>query len=197
MELGSGLVGISDFSCVGQIADHVDLEKLSIAVMEAEEFDIRPLVGRSQWVKLKSLIRYVKREYVARGIENEADPGYLVVLGGQCWSKGVQWEIVGILRVLVYFGYSRYLLINEFNDTPSGNVSKANSFSIPKPLRELKDFANKYRDMAMESWRSVGEVICLNKGHLGIDIDCDSVGIGAAKKVKGHGVRCRHVKRFY
>jgi hypothetical protein len=143
------LVDRSDFNCIAQLATHCDNKKLCIAISEAQEFDLSGLLC-DFWYDI---------------LEHIDNPEYKILLCGgtyeDCNRKAKRFP--GLKRVLVYYSYSRYLLINEFNDTPSGNVSHTNDYSLAKSLKEISLFADKYRSMAYESWKKTELYLCSNK----------------------------------
>lgn len=143
------LVERSDFNCIAQLAVHCDQKKLCIAIVEAQEFDLSNLLC----------------DFYYDILENIDNPNYKILLCGGIYTdcNDKKRRFLGLKRTLVYYAYSRYLLINEFNDTPSGNVSKTNDFSLPKTLKEIELFADKYRTMAFESWEKTELYLCSNK----------------------------------
>jgi hypothetical protein len=140
----------SDFNCIGQIAKHCDLPKLCIAIEEAKIFDLNGLLCDEMYLDINenwSVFLY----------ENLINGGEFI---GCNDKKSFH---LGIKKVLIYYAYSRYILLNGFNDTANGMVQKTNEFSIPTPLKELQAFADKYRNMGFSAWRGVERYLCKNK----------------------------------
>lgn len=124
------LIEKSDFACVGDIATHCDLPKLCIAIGEAQEFDLSELFC-DYWITIldiwnevdlyqEALIEY--EQCIDEGgeecIEPEEPENYALKLNLICGGSfescnGKTRNHLGIKRILVYYAYSRYLLINS------------------------------------------------------------------------------------
>tara|TARA_R110000796_G_scaffold120506_1_gene234644 strand:+ start:18368 stop:18925 length:558 start_codon:yes stop_codon:yes gene_type:complete len=141
----------ADLIGLGIISNHCDTKKLQIAVNEAVQFDLRNLLG--------NLFFLVNENW------DQTSPGiYFDIVEPKNYTNcsGYETTHVGLKKVLAYYSYSRYILINSFNDTPNGLVEKSNNFSIPKSLDELQSFSSKYRNMGLEDYRLVEAYILLN-----------------------------------
>lgn len=198
----------SDYSCIGIVAKHCDLTKLCVAENEALKFDLAPLFCL-QWVEIMDIWTEIN-EYLAEYAECEADPecdpdlipqpeNYefkrKLILGGDyigCNDKTRQFE--GVKAMLVYYSYARYIMLNGFNDTPTGLVQKTNEFSIPITHKELSNFADKYRSMGYATFENIIGYLCANN----TDVftwwtDCEKCGCGTHKcggtRAKGYGFR--------
>jgi hypothetical protein len=187
-----------DFNYIGQVAKHCDLPKLDIAIAEAQLFDLEDLFCPN-WPVLEGIIQEVD-DYIADTDPEKIEPvnyesKYALVYGGTFVIKGITRKNLGLKRTLVYYAYSRYVVLNGFNDTPGGQVSKSNDFSIPKTLKELTQFADKYRSMGFASFKTNIEFLCFKKdifttftyGDLCSEYGCDTECIGA--NTKGTGIR--------
>jgi len=177
----------ADFSCIGQMAIHCDKEKLCIAIDEAINFDINPLLCDCY-------------SDVDENWDDPYEPFNSLINGGtyeDCQEK--ERHHLGIKRVLVYFSYARYLMINSWNDTPNGHVTKNNPFSIPKPLKEIESFSNRYRDMAFKTWEHVKKYLCANRESFpcfdASECKC-ACGNGCGRSEKGFGVRGSTVTKW-
>lgn len=140
----------NDFSCIGLIAQHCDLPKLCIAIEEAKIFDIMPLTCDSFFFDIETNLTNVSYQNLWNG------GFYLGCNNKQQFNQGLK-------KAFVFYAYSRYVLINGFNDTAVGMVQKTNEFSIPKPYNEIKAFSDKYRTMGFDAWESVKKYLCTNK----------------------------------
>lgn len=145
------MLTIKDIREVGQIAANCDKEKLKIAINEAFEFDLKPLIA-CYFIDLK--IHWDDEEGIWFDIIEPKE------FDSDCVSCGYH---SGLKKVLSYFTYARYLILNEFNDTPNGNVAKANNFSMPTDTRLLKDRADAYREMGKESFKEVSDYMIANR----------------------------------
>jgi hypothetical protein len=198
----------SDYACIGEVAKHCDYTKLCIAENEALKFDLAQLFC-SEWSDIKEIWDEII-EYLAEVAECEAIPDcdpdlipqpenydfkYKLIFGGTfegCNGKTRQFE--GVKAMLIYYSYARYILINGFNDSPTGMVQKTNEFSIPKPLKELENFADKYRTMGYITFENTVGYLCANN----TDVftwwtNCEKCGCGTHKcggtKARGYGFR--------
>ena len=182
----------ADFECVGIVAKHCDLSKLCIATEEAKNFD---------------LINLFCYEFIADILENwnleESSENYQkynkAICGGTYTDcNGKLQNNIGLKKLWVYYSYSRYILLNGFNDTPNGMVQKQNEWSMPTPLKELNDFSNKYRSMASSFYENVLGYLCENKSDFPKFNDCKcklncacegKCSCGKAKKLSGFKFR--------
>lgn len=150
------LLNNSDFNCVGILAKHCDNEKLRIAICEMQDFDMSNYFCQS-WNSIYQTIKNV------RDLTDTTQESLDFVNGSfYTDANGYSVNNFGMIRVMTYYAYSRYLLINSFNDTPSGIVGKTNDFSIPKSIKEIEFFAEKYRNMGLEALNSVMRYYCNN-----------------------------------
>lgn len=184
------LISKLDYHGIGQIANHCDLEKLEIATNEAEDFDLEGLFC-DFWED-------IKEHFSDDPLE---EPWKTLINGGEFESCGGKTRsLKGIKKIIAYYGYARYIILNSFNDTPSGNVSKTNDFSIPKPLKELEFVADKYRSMGYSEYQKTMAYLCLNKEQFDFEShECKPCGCngmcGGKTKAKGYGIRGRNVSK--
>jgi len=173
-----------DFNCVGLVARHCNNEKLCIAIDEAKMFDFIPLICE--------LASDVKSHW------SEISGDFYDLINGSDYTDcgGNTVHQIGLKRVLVYYAYARYVMINNFDDTPNGGVTKTNDFSMPKPLKELRSISNRYRAMAKQVWEyQVLPYLCHNKDKfINFDSsDCRGCGCGSncnlnKENTKGYGL---------
>lgn len=193
-----------DFNCIGDVVKHCDLPKLCIAEDEAINFDLNSLFC-GFWL---DILQYWKEvdDYDADP-ESEKPTNYEekknLIYGGTfegCNNRTS--NHLGIKRALIYYAYSRYILVNSSNDTPNGKVTKDNEFTIPKTVNDLKFEADRYRTMGYESYKQTVNFICNNKtiypdfNHK----DCAKCGCSCDKcngrtKAKGYGFKSTIVRR--
>lgn len=192
------------YNCIGQIAQHCDLAKLCIAENEASNFDLGELFC-DFWAEIEAINEEIKAYDSAPDPKPTIPVNYnekkALLDGGNytdCSDRSRPFE--GIYKIMVYYSYSRYLIINGFNDTPTGNASKTNEFSIPKTLKELELFADKYRNMGKISFERTQRYICQNKEIFDYT-HCpkDKCGCGSEKcggtKAKGYGFKSMNVNK--
>lgn len=200
----------SDFAIIGDVARHCDLGKLTIAINEAKDFDLNERFC-GYWDEIL-LIWDEINAYQTAFDECEEDPEcedppvvpddyadkLALICGGTFTGcNGKPAKHFGVKRVWLYYAYSRYLVLNGFNDTPNGSVAKTNDFSIPTPLKEVQQFADKYRTMGYESAKGVKTYVSINNNVFNFDgvvclpCGCDG-GCGTCHtKAKGYGIKGR------
>lgn len=173
------LIRQSDFNGIADVAIHCDLRKLDQAIGEAQSFDLEEL-----FCDFWNVIA-----------DNWDATEYQVLIDGGVYEgcKGNR-SFAGVKKILAYYAYSRYIIINSFSDTPGGNVSKSNDFSIPKTIKELEFVADKYRSMGYKEYQKATAYLCKNKDSF-IDFDgydCKSCGCngicGSRTSTKGYGI---------
>ena len=184
------LITQQDFALIGQLAIHCDKEKLKIAIEESIIFDFEPLLCENfvevseNWDSLDKVWRD------------------LVCGSSYVGCSDREMRHLGLKRMMLYYIYARYTVLNGYNDTPNGSVTKTNDFSIPKPLKEVEQFADKYRSMGYSVWKGVKKFLCNNKedyDNLTIN-DCDACDCGGSdcsdKSVKGYGIKGSNVSKY-
>lgn len=194
----------NQYNCLGIIAKHCDTSKLCIAENEASNFDLAELFC-DFWVEIETFADEVQAYDNAPEPKPDQPENYTekkaLLEGGDysdCSEKLRPFE--GIYKTLAYYSYSRYIVLNGFSDTPNGLVQKTNEFSIPKSLKELEMFADKYRNMGKISFERTQRYICQNKEIFDYT-HCpkDKCGCGSNKcggtKAKGYGLRSRNVSK--
>lgn len=192
------------YNCIGILAKHCDLSKLCVAENEASNFDLAELFC-DFWVEIEQ----INAEIIA--YDNETDPkppipeNYTdkkaLLDGGNytdCGDKLRPFE--GIYKIMAYYSYSRYVMLNGFNDTATGLVQKTNEFSIPIDQKALNNFADKYRNMGLISFERTQRYICQNTTIFDYShCPTDKCGCGSDKcggtKAKGYGFRSSNVNK--
>ncbi|QGZ15854.1 hypothetical protein [Elizabethkingia phage TCUEAP1] len=145
----------SDFKKIGVVTKHCDAEKLETAMIQALQFDMFHLFGYGFLYDLYGV-----------GFTEPQGSVLFTALKGGAWSRNpkdlnVEVEFcAGLQQVWALYTYARYKIMNEFNDTPNGTVSKQNNYSLPMPLAEVKTLSNHYRDMAKASADTVKDYLC-------------------------------------
>lgn len=179
----------TDFAIIGQVAKHCNLEKLQIAINEAILFDLKPL--------LCDLFIDVE----ANWDEEEGEWADIILPKEYEGCNGKTKTHQGLKEVLVRYAYARYVILNNFDDTPNGGVTKNNEWSIPKPYSDLKQVSDRYRTMAYDQWKEVEAYICLNKDvYTDADLcNCKACGCngccGSKTKAKGYGIKGTNISR--
>ena len=184
------LIFQEDFALIGQLAVHCDKEKLAIAIQESIIFDFEPLICEN---------------FVEISDKWDSDVTIWTALINGSTYKGCNdkdTRHLGLKKMLLYYIYARYTVMNNFNDTPNGSVTKTNDFSLPKPLKELEQFADKYRSMGFSVWKGVQKYLCHKRAdYTNLEInDCKACGCdnGNCKDtaVKGYGIRGSNISKY-
>lgn len=163
----------SDFDCIGNVAKHCDLTKLCIATEEAKQFDIIPLF-------CFDFVNDVLEKWNLKEEDEKFDKYQKLICGGSYQHDGRTFLNMGLKQVWIYYSYARYLLINQFNDTANGMVTKQNEWSLPTPLKEVTDFSNKYRAMGKEAFESVQRYLCAKQIEFPKFDSCNCLSCGCA-----------------
>lgn len=178
-----------DFYPIGLVAKHCNLEKLQIAINESILFDLKGL--------LCGLFFDVDTNWDSETElwTNIIDP--LEFTGCNDKPKSHQ----GLKNVLIRYAYARYVILNNFDDTPNGGVTKSNDWSIPKPYSDLKQISDRYRSMGYEMWKEVEAYICLNEDlYENADYDCSICGCngtcGTKTSSRGYGIKGSNVEKY-
>jgi len=190
------------YNCIGIVAKHCDLSKLCIAENEASNFDLAELFC-DFWITIEQIDAEVQA-YIddpELPIPENYNEKYALLYGGiylDCSQK--QRPFDGVYKILTYYSYSRYVILNGYSDTPNGLVQKTNEFSIPKALKELELFADKYRTMGKISFDRTVRYICQNTEIFDYShCQTDKCGCGSDKcgstKAKGYGFKSRNVNK--
>ena len=192
----------SQYNCIGILAKHCDLSKLCVAENEASNFDLAELFC-DFWMEIEAIVLEVDA-YIANPelpIPTNYTEKTFLLNGGvylDCSEKQRPFE--GVYKIMAYYSYARYIVLNGFNDTATGMVTKTNDFSIPKTLKELESFADKYRNMGKISFERTVRYICQNSEIFDYS-HCpkDKCGCGSEKcgstKAKGYGFRSRNINK--
>lgn len=214
----------SDFDCIGQVATHCDMSKLCIGINEAQTFDLSELFC-GFWdyiVEANNEVEAYDTAYAAYLIELaacEADPECTtppvapiepenydlnknLICGGEYEScSGKTRKHLGVKRILVYYSYARYVMLNPYNDSPTGLITKINEFSLPMPLKEVQMISDRYRTMGYESFKKTQSFLCKNK-EVFVDFDSrECVGCGCGgncdekTKAKGYGFKSSVIEK--
>jgi len=218
------IINQPDFDCIGQVATHCDLSKLCIGINQAEKFDMTELFC-GFWDYILTANAEVNeydalyQVYLVELAECEADPDCTtppfepvepenyelnknLLCGGKYEScNGKNRTHLGVKEMFVYYSYARYVIINGYNDTPTGLVTKTNEFSLPVPLKEVQMRSDNYRTMGYTAFKGIQNFICKNKDVF-TDFDsreCKGCGCGGncdeKTKAKGYGMKSSIVKK--
>lgn len=178
-----------DFEGKGLVAKHCNLPKLDIAINEAILFDLKPL--------LCDLFFDVDDNWD----DTEGDWFDIIEPKEFTGCNDRRKSHQGLKNVLISYAYARYTILNNFDDTPNGGVTKSNDWSIPKPFADLKQVSDRYRSMGYDQWKEVEMYICLNRDvYTDADFDCKACGCngkcGSSTKIKGYGIKGTNISKY-
>lgn len=104
----------------------------------------------------------------------------------------------GVKKMLIYYTYSRYLFINQANDTATGFKYSNSDYASNIPFSDLKNIADKYRSMGFNLFKDIKSYICVT-GVLPDWQECAPCGCGGnckkETKSKGYGVRFKTISK--
>lgn len=203
-----------DYTCIGIIAKHCDNSKLCVAERQAMDFDLKPLYC-DFWIDILTIwdeIIAYRAEVAACDINPECttppvepenyDYKVNLIFGGEFTvCNGKKSTHAGVARVLTYYSYARYVMLNGFNDTATGLVQKTNEFSIPIDQKSLKDLSDQYRNMGFATFNETINYLCTNKDVFSdfTPDDCGGFGCGSKScggtKAKGFGFRSGNITK--
>jgi len=192
----------TQYNCIGILAKHCDLSKLCVAENEASNFDLAELFC-DFWMEIEDIVKEIELYDLNSSLpepENYTEKTFLLNGGVYLDCSEKQRPFEGIYKIMAYYSYARYIVLNGFNDTATGMVTKTNEFSIPKTLKELESFADKYRTMGKISFERTVRYICQNSEIFDYS-HCpkDKCGCGSEKcgstKAKGYGFRSRNINK--
>jgi len=192
------------YNCIGIVAKHCDLSKLCVAENEASNFDLAELFC-DFWIEIEQIESEVKAyddapEPKPTPPVNYTEKKALLDGGNYADCGGKLRPFEGVYKILTYYSYARYVMLNGFNDTPTGLVQKTNEYSIPISQKDLNNFADKYRNMGLISFERTQRYICQNTSIFDYThCQKDKCGCGSDKcggtKAKGYGFRTSNVNK--
>lgn len=140
----ANLITYTDFAAYRDITVNIsDVKRLDTYISEAQNFDLRPLLGEElyfdfinnltvqKYIDLKNGKNYIPSDYTAT------------------------FNFLGIKPVLVYFTYSRFLLNDNYRSTNAGFVQKVTEHSNPVDEKTIARLASQARASALSYWKDV------------------------------------------
>lgn len=129
------LITIDDFGEYKAISLNINKEKdLQPFIDEAEEFDLKPVIGSQLFIALRA---------------NITQSIYQDLLNGKQYTyQSKTYEFKGIKAVLVYYTYCRLLINDGVTSTPSGFVKKTLENSERAPAAQMAQMINQAKSGA-------------------------------------------------
>ncbi len=134
------LISLSDFTPYKAISANINAtKKLEPYILEAQEFDLRPILG-------EELYNAVVADFeLSPPLQNYSD-----LFNGSSWTiSGHTYKHEGLIPALCYFAYARYKLNSNTEDTAFGTVVKRNNESEPASDKAVARQADQARSGAM------------------------------------------------
>jgi hypothetical protein len=181
------LISISDFTPYKAISANLNVvKKLEPYILEAQEFDLRPLLG-------DELYNAVVEDF-------EASPSLQVygdLFNGSDWTVGSHtYKHNGLIPVLCYFAYARYKTNSNVEDTAFGTVTKRNIESEPVSEKTIARQSDQARSGAMAYWYKVEKFLCDNSEDYDLWVNgCKPKKRTRISDVENEGYSYRKIKR--
>lgn len=138
------LISLDDIKKYKSITANLDSEKhLEPYIMEAQEFDLRPFLG-------DQLYKALVADYNDGG--SPSLQTYVDLYSGSTYTwAGEKYTHEGIVPILVYFAYSRYILQSGSGATSTayGFVIKESDYSQPVSRKQLQEMASQAKSGAL------------------------------------------------
>ncbi len=137
--LDSLLISFPDFAPFTDICSNIDKSrKLDPYIRQAQELDLKEVLGDEFFYSLLS------------DFEDSPSLGtYNDLMKGCIYEKnGATLRNPGLIPVLCYFTYSRYVISKPYTDTAFGMMQKKNEYSEPVSGRDLARLADSSRSIA-------------------------------------------------
>lgn len=145
--LDSLLISQIDFKPYADINSNiVASKKLDPYILQAQLMDLRPILGEEMYW-----------DFMA---DFEASPKlakYNAIYEGSVYQdrRGNNIKQEGLIPVMCYFAYSRYVLNKQANDTAYAIVNKTNDYSTPVEYKVIQGMSNNARTLANDYMRGV------------------------------------------
>lgn len=143
------LITINDISALEEISANVNFnKKVRPAILNAQEYDVRPLVGEQFWVKLS--VSAANNVTVYPDLWNEKTYTY----------QGEEYQHPGLKAVIVQYAYARYIATANNHHTAFGIVAKTDgslgpNFSTQTSSAEISRLVKMARADAEMCWGRV------------------------------------------
>lgn len=154
------LLQLSDFTPYKSITSNADLTKLTMYVNEAQEFDLRQLLGTELYED------FLNEFFISPSLSQQAYHdlwfGCKYIIPGNNTTPTKTFTHEGLKPVLIYFSYARYLLTANLFSTPSGMVTKKDDYSVAITDKQLSRLVNQANSGAQAYWNRTRKYIIDN-----------------------------------
>lgn len=133
------LITRNDIAKYRQVSKTPNDDKLNEMILDAQMLDLQPLLGEKLYNKIM------------------ANPNNYTDLmdGGTYPYNDEDYTNYGLIMVLSYFAYARYMMFGSVIDTPFSVVEKLNNDSRPVESNNKKSIYSLNRDAAFQIWDNV------------------------------------------
>jgi len=169
----TALVTLSDIQAIESISSNVNFSKKVLPhILDAQEFDVRPLVGEELWVEIA------------------ASPGDFTDLMSETTYThgGHTYQHPGLKNVIVMYAVARYKAEINMHDTAHGLVVKNTDYSNPVSDRAVARAEAKAKAGAEVYWTRVRDYLCRKSSSY-------PLWRGSATQLTGNGLRIRKVSK--
>lgn len=137
----TALITVDDIKEYKGITGNLNFEKdLLPHILEAQEFDVAPMLGQSFWLAIQD-------DFIAS--PSLSDYSDLVNGCRYTDTSGDAFENPGLKSVIIYHAYARYLNGSNSHSTPYGMVQKLNNHSEPLSEKAINRLVEQARSGAM------------------------------------------------
>lgn len=139
------ILAISELTTV-PIPNNNNVKKLEAAILQAEQVNIRPLLGAALFYDLE---------------QNKANSKYQDLLNGKSYTycdNTISFK--GLNAVISNYAYAVYVSKANLIDTNSGLVLKKTEYSDHLEYSKLKAEASQYENLAISYWEDVKQFLC-------------------------------------
>jgi hypothetical protein len=133
------LITKEEFQADKLIPQSTDTARVEKAIREAQQFDIRPLLGDALYYDL---------------LKNTTEEKYQSLLNGEEYQNAQSETILfsGLRMAIKYYAYSRFILSQQVNVTSHSVVEKLNQYSQPSQEKTIVREAEQAKSGAAEYW---------------------------------------------
>ncbi|TWP27086.1 hypothetical protein ETU09_08170 [Apibacter muscae] len=143
------LITIEEVRNIGQLSIHCDKSKIILGITQAQNHDMKKLLQDFWYIVLENKDNEIFHTLLFGG-------KYEVQSGGYKYHEGLK-------NVLAHYAYARYIMLNEYNDTPVGNMDFQSSFYSSKSSSSIKMQYDYYRNLAHALFKDVDTYLCFSK----------------------------------
>jgi hypothetical protein len=149
------LITKEDFKSIRKISTNVDLSKLNPYILEAQELDLKPILGQELYYDL-----------IEDFNESPSLVKYYDLFHGSSYTCGSSKRTHnGLIPVLCYFAYSRYALDAGITNTASGFKQKNSDYSENISEKSISRISDQARSAGAAYMNEVIEFLNNNKAE--------------------------------